>query len=210
MALTVKEMLYEAGEIMLFEDGDTMLFEDYAISGIDMLHYLPRYYNKEAGIWVDLSTAFKATTDGWEEIAKGFRSGYIFHLATPAQLTYLEDMLKVPIDENLSHEYRAGRLTIKLVRSVTTREVILGIAKQFYPDENPTLDELGDDYTLTITFSNMQVLPTDIDVFRNAIIEILQADLDFHVSLDIALSAFTHDELNLHSHDNLHAYKHSA
>jgi len=206
-----EEMLLEDNDLMLLEDGDTMLFENYKINSTDILWYLPKYYHKLSGIWVDLSFAFKATTEGWEEIALNFRNGYIFHLASDEQLTYMEEMLKVPVDKTLSSDYRAGRLTSKLVRKVTTRSVIIGIAKQFYPNEpNPTLSELGDDYTLTITFSNMQVLPADIDIFKNTIIEILQADLDFEVSIDIAMSAFTHDELNVFSHDNLHAYKQSA
>ena len=206
-----EEMLLEDNDLMLFEDGDTMLYENYTLNSSDMLWFLPKYYYKDSGVWVDLSFAFKATTEGWSDLAKNFRNGYIFHLATSEQLTYLEEMLKVPVDETLSTEYRAGRLTAKLVRKVTTKEVILGIAKQFYPNEpNPILNELGADYTLSITFSNMQVLPVDIDVFKNTVYEILQADLDFIVDLDIAMSAFTHDELALNSHDNLVAYKQSA
>ena len=209
--LISEDMLFENGETMLFEDGEPMLFEATELNNSDMIYHLPNYYNKKEGIWVDLSFAFKSTTKGWDGIALGFKNGYIFHLANEEELKYLEEMLKVPVDETLSREYRVGRLTAKLVKKVTTLKVILGIAKQFYPDEeNPILDEVGDDYTLTITFSNMQVVPADIDIFRNTIIEILQADLDFLVSLDIAMSAFTHDELNALSHDNLVAYKQSA
>ena len=175
-----------------------------------MIENLPKYYNKNAGTWVDLDLAFIATTDGWEELANNFRNGYIFHLADTTQLKYLEEMLKVPVDETLSNEYRAGRLRAKLVRKVTTQEVVINIAKQFYPLENPTLSETEADYTLTILFGNMQVLPTDIDIFRNTVIEILQADLDFIVELDIALSAFTHDELSVYTHDNLVAYRQST
>ena len=206
-----EEMLLEDSDLMLLEDGDTMLFENYKLNNTDMLWYLPKYYHKESGIWVDLSFAFKATTAGWEDIANNFRNGYIFHLANEEQLKYLEEMLKVPVDETLSKEYRAGRLTAKLVKKVTTREVIINIAKQFYPNEpNPILSELGGDYTLTISFSNMQVLPADIDIFKNTIIKILQADLDFEVSLDVAMSAFTHDELSAFTHANLHGYRQSA
>jgi len=205
-----EEMLFEDSDTMLFEDGETMLYENYELDTSDMLWYLPKYYNKDLGIWVDLSFAFRATTYGWDDIALNFRNGYIFHLANDEQLTYLEEMLKVPVDKTLSREYRAGRLTSKLVKKVTTQEVILSIANQFYPNDKPTLNELGDDYTLTITFSNMSALPSDIDVFRHTIIEILQADLDFEVSLDVAMSAFTHDELSAFSHENLHAYKQSA
>jgi len=161
-----------------------------------MIENLPKYYKKDTGTWVDLDLAFIATTDGWEELATNFRNGYIFHLADTTQLKYLEEMLKVPVDETLSNEYRA--------------EVVINIAKQFYPLENPTLSETEADYTLTIFFGNMQVLPVDIDIFRNTVIDILQADLDFIVELDVALSAFTHDELNAYTHDNLVAYRQST
>lgn len=175
-----------------------------------MIELLPKYYNKIAGTWVDLDVAFLATIDGWAELTENFRNGYIFYLADATQLKYLEEMLKVPVDETLSNEYRAGRLQAKLVPKTTTRQVIINIAKQFYPSENPTISEVEADYRLTIYFGNMTVLPVDIDVFRNTILDILQADLDFIVELDVAMSAFTHDELGAFTHDNLVAYRYST
>ena len=175
-----------------------------------MLDNLPKYYNKLTGTWVDLDDAFKATTASWNGIYDDFRNGYIFHLANATQLKFLEEMLKVPVDETLSNEYRAGRLQAKLIPKITNEQTIKNIAKQFYPSENPIISGVEADYTLTIFFGNMQVLPIDIDIFKKTIVDILQADLDFIVELDVALSAFTHDELELFSHDNLVAYRQDA
>lgn len=189
----------------------TNIVEAYNLNGLGVLRdLLPRYYNILAGMWYDLDRAFEITTKDWGLLTQLFRNGYIFRLADATQLKYLEEMLKVPVDETLSNEYRAGRLQAKLVPKVTTEQVIKNIAKQFYPLESPTLSGIDVDYRLTIYFGNMTVLPLDIDVFRNTIIDILQADLDFIVELDVAMSAFTYDELSAFTHDNLVAYRYST
>ena len=204
-------MDYEDSSLMLYEDGIKMSFSNNKAVGENLLKYLPNYYKKINSTWFDLAKAFQETSKGWDKLTIGMRNGYIFHLANKEQLSYLETMLKVPVDNSLPNAYRAGRLEAKLVRKVTTREVIINIAKQFYPNElNPIIKENEKDYTVNLYFGNMQVLPLDIDIFRHTIINILQADLDFMVKLDVAMSAFTHDQLHIYTHDQLVAYRQSV
>lgn len=207
-SLTAVEELY-LGLLILpsgFDGSDIVSISN--LDGLGMASkYLPKYYNKTEGQWYDLNRAYEETIKGWGLTIANFRNGYIFSLANEVQLQFMEELLKVPVDTSLSIDYRVGRLQAKLLPAATTQSAIIHIAKQFYPNENPVISEVEADYTLTIFFSNMQVLPTDIAVFKDTIEEIIQADIDFSVLLDVAMAAFTHTDLSAHTYADLTGYR---
>jgi len=176
--------------------------------GTSLINYLPNYYNKTAGTWKDLGVAFDATTYLWEEASAQFRNGFIFALANEEQLSYLEEIFFIPDGSALTLEQRRGRLLAKYLPKATTLQKVLEIAMTFYPNEVPYISEVEADYTLTIFFTQMKIIPSDIDIFREAIESILQADLDFFVRLDANLSAFEHETLHTITNGNLTVYKH--
>lgn len=171
-----------------------------------MKENLPIYYKKDAGIWNDLDVAFLATVDGWAGLLTYTRDGFIFANADIDQIRFLEGMLKINSEESYPLDYRRGRLVAKFIPLISSSDIVLSVAKNFYPTHVATLSEVEADYTLTMFFTTMQVLPSDIQIFRDTINDIIQADLDFNVNLNIAMSAFTHAELSAFTHGNLIAY----